>query len=995
MYLATHEGEPPTGDLHPHTHAHAGRTQRRARDRRPRAVWTERERPRWGGGPRRVALGAELDQREDKRSWSKQNLSIALLIIMKPAIMSEVVVAYAQCPRKAYLLLRSSDKGTPHEYVRILEQQRCEHQARYLDLLKQKHTDVKPYTAESLCNGNEVLFAARLQADGFAAECDVLTRVEEPPTGGTYRYEPTLCVETYSISKEQKLALSFAGYVLGRLQSEPPIAGRLIAMDGTSHTINLDKSVQSLMPLLEPLRAWTTDVPSNPPPIVLNKHCPLCPFQRSCQAQAEQEENLSLLNGITARTMRQYAKKGIFTVTQLSYLFRPRKRKTRSRNRPRVTHKVELQALAIRTNKIYLQNLPELSRQPIELFLDIEGVPDRQLHYLIGLLVCQADTTTHSAFWADTDHDERQMWQQFLDKVTQYPNAPIYHYGSYEPRALLTLAKRYQTESEHVTKRLVNVNSSIYGKMYFPVRSNGLKDIGHFIGAKWTSPQASGLQSLVWRHHWEKTREETFKDLLLTYNAEDCQALQLLTNELSKIQGLADTLSQVDFANQPKRYTTEASEQIHNQLDVVLQFAHSNYDRKKIKFSQQEKRGENDESQGKKTFGDKTGYQGQRKVRPRPTKVVQVPHDTCCATCGHAPLRPTAKVSKRLLIDLVLTKNGVKKTITEYIGTQGYCPKCDKYRIPTSFRKYGVRQLYGHRVKAWVAYHRVALRMPYGSIAELLAEQFHEEEPKHYISTMMKDMGTYYAETEKSMTQHLLESPFIHVDETPMNIRGITQYAWVFTDGKYVVFKLTATREATMVHEFLKNYHGILVADFYPAYDAVQCRQQKCWVHLIRDLNTDLWAAPFDTELETFVAAVRDLIIPIMQAIQRYGLQKRHLQHFRKSVDHFYHHVILHQPYVSEYVLTYQKRFIRYRESLFTFLEHDGVPWHNNTAENAIRHLAIQRDTSPSLYESGTSHYLVLLGIRQTCRSQGKSFFRFLFSGETDLDQFEAHKRKR
>ena len=26
MYLVTHEGEPPTGDLHPHTHAHAGRT---------------------------------------------------------------------------------------------------------------------------------------------------------------------------------------------------------------------------------------------------------------------------------------------------------------------------------------------------------------------------------------------------------------------------------------------------------------------------------------------------------------------------------------------------------------------------------------------------------------------------------------------------------------------------------------------------------------------------------------------------------------------------------------------------------------------------------------------------------------------------------------------------------------------------------------------------------------------------------------------------------
>jgi predicted RecB family nuclease len=197
------------------------------------------------------------------------------------------------------------------------------------------------------------------------------------------------------VSKEQKLAMSFAGYVLGRLQDKPPRAGRLIAMDGTSHLVNLDKSAQDLIPILEPLRIWTMDASSTPPPIVLNKHCPLCPFQCSCQAQAEQAENLSLLNGITARVMRQYAKKGIFTLTQLSYLFRPRKRKTRSRNVPRVTHKIELQALAIRENKIYLQHLPELSRQPVELFLDMEGIPDRQLYYLIGLLVYQADTTAH------------------------------------------------------------------------------------------------------------------------------------------------------------------------------------------------------------------------------------------------------------------------------------------------------------------------------------------------------------------------------------------------------------------------------------------------------------------------------------------------------------------------------------------------------------------------------------------------------------------------
>ena len=206
-----------------------------------------------------------------------------------------------------------------------------------------------------------------------------------------------------------RCVLGCTGYVLERLQHTLPMAGRLIAMDGTAHTVTLDKRFTDLMPLLDPIHAWTTDAAPVPPPIVLNKHCPLCPFQRACQAQAEQEDSLSLLNGVTARVKRQYEKKGIFTVKQLSYLFKPRKRNKRSRKPPPVTHKLALQALAIRENKIYLQELPAVSRQPVELFVDIEGVPDRQCYYLIGVLVCQADTTTPYAFWADTAQEERHI----------------------------------------------------------------------------------------------------------------------------------------------------------------------------------------------------------------------------------------------------------------------------------------------------------------------------------------------------------------------------------------------------------------------------------------------------------------------------------------------------------------------------------------------------------------------------------------------------------
>jgi hypothetical protein len=287
--------------------------------------------------------------------------------------------------------------------------------------------------------------------------------------------------------------------------------------------------------------------------------------------------------------------------------------------------------------------------------MDMEGVPDRGLYYLIGLLVCQGDTTEHHAFWAGADQDERYMWQQFVEKVTQYPDAPIYHYGSYEPRAIATLAKRYATDAESVTKRLVNVNRHIYGKVYFPVRSNRLKDIGHFIGAQWTSPQASGLQSLVWRHHWEHTQDATYRELLVTYNKEDCQALKILMDELSKIQLSADILSAVNDANKPTQPISEAGQQVHRQFKEILKFAHFEYDEKKISFRLEP----NEASKEDKTEIYRRKAEKQRQmfldIRRRARKIIDISPDEICPKCNHKPLTQTTVISRRYIIDLVLT----------------------------------------------------------------------------------------------------------------------------------------------------------------------------------------------------------------------------------------------------------------------------------------------------------------------------------------------------
>ena len=88
---------------------------------------------------------------------------------------------------------------------------------------------------------------------------------------------------------------------------------------------------------------------------------------------------------------------------------------------------------------------------------------------------------------------------------------------------------------------------------------------------------------------------------------------------------------------------------------------------------------------------------------------------------------------------------------------------------------------------------------------------------------------------------------------------------------------------------------------------------------MIRDLNEDLWKNPFNGELEQFIAAFRKVLIPIMADVRKYGLRKRNLQKHRRVVDRYYNFAVDGCISEDEIVQRYQKRFIRYRDSLFRF----------------------------------------------------------------------------
>ena len=86
----------------------------------------------------------------------------------------------------------------------------------------------------------------------------------------------------------------------------------------------------------------------------------------------------------------------------------------------------------------------------------------------------------------------------------------------------------------------------------------------------------------------------------------------------------------------------------------------------------------------------------------------------------------------------------------------------------------------------------------------------------------------YYKRTYKQIIKNLVTGGLIHADETKMKLVAETGYVWVFTSLLDVAYVYRPTREGQFLHEMLKGFSGVLVTDFYSAYDSVSCPQQKC-----------------------------------------------------------------------------------------------------------------------------------------------------------------------
>ena len=373
----------------------------------------------------------------------------------------------------------------------------------------------------------------------FIAAPTILIKQPGKSRFGDWEYIPINIKLGRRAKPEYKLIAAFHAQILGIVQDQIPERSQLILKEHNDYFINLDHWLIKMQYTVAECIAMLA-AKQEPEVFISRQRCSLCSWYGYCHQIAKSERHLSLVPGVTPKRYEYLQTIGVNSFESLINVPYAQLAEVFDYD---VAHQLKQQAISIKSDcplvrsSFDLVNTQPIPSGVIELYFDIEAEPERQIDYLLGVLLvdrCNNSEQFH-AFVAENPEDEGKIWQQFLDFVSLYPNAPIYHYSEYEADTIKRLGRLYHTPkavTKEIGSRLVDIHQWVMRSAILPVESYSLKALANWIGFAWRETAGSGDQSVCWYDEWLNTQDRALLDLILSYNEDDCRATRYLKDWL-------------------------------------------------------------------------------------------------------------------------------------------------------------------------------------------------------------------------------------------------------------------------------------------------------------------------------------------------------------------------------------------------------------------------------------------------------------------------------
>lgn len=371
-----------------------------------------------------------------------------------------------------------------------------------------------------------------------------------------------------------------------------------------------------------------------------------------------------------------------------------------------------------------------------------------------------------------------------------------------------------------------------------------------------------------------------------------------------------------------------------------------------------------------KKRGAKPGHEGHSRIQPERIDR-HVEHQLpACPDCG-SQLTRTQRTRTRVIEDIPAD---LKAEATEHTIHRDWCPCCKKQvepKVPDALPACTL----GNQAVTLSAF----LHYGIGTSTQQVVDVFNAHLQLKVTTGGLTQMWHRLAKVLKPWYEQIWDdcqsSAVLHGDETGWHLNGVLVWLWCFCTKHSTFYAIDESRgHAALNRLFSEAFDGILVTDFWRAYDAVEARMnQKCWAHLLRELKVidERPNGPRDDWIE-FAKKLRRIYTDAvklaaagdtMPAAERDSKVCRlHARMTDLAVTSWRH------PDARRLA----KRLLREGVNLLTFAEFTDVPATNNHAEREIRPAVLMRKVS---YGSGSMRgattRAILMSIYRTLKARG------------------------
>ena len=490
-----------------------------------------------------------------------------------------------------------------------------EHEKRHYKILKEKYKksitiksdlnekDRFDETVRAIQKGYDLIYHAYLIDDNLRGEADFLIKCDTKSDLGDYSYEVYDTKITRNLKPRHITQITAYSDMLGKIQKVLPEKMYLIDGSDEYHSFKTIEYIDLFNHSKKEFIKFLSNTSKEKIYPEKCSYCNLCDWKDECDKTWENDNYINLVAGSNKSQIEKLKKNKIRTVEQLS--------------------KTKLTAIDLKINaesfkKIQLQaQLQEEKRNTGEdkivildsdfgkgfyklpkpdegdVFFDIEGYPrmDRPFEYLHGLYYKDKGKLKFKDLWAKNYNKESEKnifieLINFLEKrFVEYPNAHIYHYASYEKRAIRELATSYSSEfpkgdivNDDLLRKekYVDLFSIVSQSIRTSERDLSLKSIEKFYNFKRKADIVKADDSVIKYDNWIATKNEKYKQDIIKYNEEDCISTYLLREFLVKnkpenIDWFVKQEEVTKEGEEPNKYRRKASNKLsREEVEVDL-----------------------------------------------------------------------------------------------------------------------------------------------------------------------------------------------------------------------------------------------------------------------------------------------------------------------------------------------------------------------------------------------------------------------------------------